>query len=306
LTGHFRSLVYKGSRGRIGGRALKPSRFVYHRTQSIDEAVTALATWAPEGGRVLAGGQSLLPMMAFRLAQPPHLIDINRIAGLDRIACEAGTLRIPACARHAAFERPVVPGALGIVLARIAAHIAHHPIRTRGTFCGSIAHADPASEWCVAAVALDAQIVARSARGERLLRADEFFMSAMTTALPEDELLVETRLPIPPPDTRFGFDEHSRRAGDFALSMTLAALRLVDGRIADARVALGGAEARPRRLALVESVLQGAVPGNAIATRAADVAADSVDAMEDGQTCASLRRDLVRATTRRALLRALA
>ncbi len=285
---------------------MKPARFAYHPVRSVEEATLALERWAPEGGRVLAGGQSLLPLMAFRLAQPPHLIDINPVSGLDRIGLDNGTLRIPARVRHAAFERPVVPGPLGAMLADAAAHIAHHPIRTRGTFCGSLAHADPASEWCLVAATLDAKIIACSTRGERRLGAAGFFLGAMTTALRDDELLAEVQLAVPPPDTRYGFDEHSRRAGDYALSMTLVALRVVDGIVVDPRIAIGGAESRPRRLRAVEMMLDGAGCSAATAARAADAAAEAVDAMEDAQVCASLRRDIVRATTRRALLRAFA
>ena len=285
---------------------MKPSRFAYHPARSIEGAAAALAEFAPEGGHILAGGQSLVPMMAFRLAQPAHLIDINTIPGLDRVASEGGVLRIPACVRHAAFERPAVAGPLGAMLATVAGHIAHHPIRTRGTFCGSIANADPASEWCLVAVALDALIVAVSTGGRRVLRADEFFAAAMTTALREDEMLTEVHLKLPPADTRYGFEEHCRRAGDYALAMTLTSLRVTDGVIVDSRLAVGGSESRARRLKAVEAALEGAACGPATAARAADAAAESVDPMQDLQVSASLRRDLVRATTRRALLRAFA
>lgn len=285
---------------------MKAARFAYHPVRSVEEAAQALRRWAPEGGRILAGGQSLVPMMALRLAQPSHLIDINTIPGLDRASFDGRTLRIPACVRHAAFERAPLRGPLGAMLAHVAGHIAHHPIRTRGTFCGSLAHADPASEWCLVAAALDATIIARSTRGERGLSADTFFLGAMSTALEDDEMLAEVRLPAPPADARYGFAEHSRRAGDYALAMTLACLRVRDGRIVAPRLAIGGAERHPRRLREVEALLDGAACEPATAARAADAAAESIDPMEDVQACASLRRDMVRATTRRALLRAIA
>src|SRR5688572_21025859 len=126
---------------------MKPAPFEYHAPRTIDEAVAALARVAPEDGRVLAGGQSLVPAMALRLALPAHLVDINGVQGLDRTASEGNELAIGACVRHAAFERPVVDGPLGVLLARVVRHIAHYPIHTRGTFCGSLANADPASEW---------------------------------------------------------------------------------------------------------------------------------------------------------------
>lgn len=280
---------------------MKPARFVRHAVRTVDDAVAALATYAPEGGRILAGGQSLIPMMAFRLAQPAVLIDINGIDGISHVTSDGQTLNIPAGVRHAAFHRPVMDGALGALLSLVAHHIAHLPIRTRGTFCGSLANADPASEWGVVLVALGGSVVARGVAGERVIRSQDFFRSIMTTALQDDEMLVEARLPVPAPGMRFGFNECSRRAGDYAQSMTLAGYQLMDGRIMDARVAVGGVEGCPRRLAAAEAALDGEAPEPRIFLRAAEAAAASIDAMEDSQMPASLRRDLVRATTKRAL-----
>src|SRR6202140_327751 len=154
---------------------MKPAPFHHYAPTTIDEAVALLARLAPQDGRVLAGGQSLVPTMAFRLARPAHLVDINGIESLRRIAVAGDTLSIGACVRHAAFYRPVVDGPLGRLLATVVRHIAHHPIRTRGTFCGSIANADPASEWCTVAAALDGIVALRSRRGVRRLRADAFY-----------------------------------------------------------------------------------------------------------------------------------
>src|SRR5262249_35325643 len=205
------------------GSRMKPAPFRYHAPRTVEEAVALLAEVAPQDGRVLAGGQSLVPIMAFRLSKPAHLVDINGVDALRRLAGGGGRLCLGACVRHAAFHRPVVEGPLGKLLAAVVRHIAHYPIRTRGTFCGSVAHADPASEWCAVAAALDAEMVARSTRGIRVVPAREFFKGIMTTALAEDELLTEVRLPLLPPDTRFGFCEFNRRAGDFALAMPLSA-----------------------------------------------------------------------------------
>ena len=127
---------------------MKPAPFRYHAPKTVEEAVATLAEVAGEDGRVLAGGQSLVPIMAFRLARPAHLVDINGIAALARLAVDGDKLSIGACVRHAAFHKPVVDGPLGRLLSAVVRHIAHYPIRTRGTFCGSLAHADPASEWC--------------------------------------------------------------------------------------------------------------------------------------------------------------
>jgi carbon-monoxide dehydrogenase medium subunit len=280
---------------------MKPAPFTRHVPRTLDEAVNALAEFAPLEGRVLAGGQSLVPIMAFRMARPAHLIDINEVEGFDRLAVENDHLSIGACVRHVAFHRPVTDGPIGELLTHVAGHIAHHPIRTRGTFCGSLAHADPSSEWCLVSATLGAQLVVQSVRGERIVPIDEFLQGIMTTALEEDELLVEARLPLLTRDTKFGFYEFSRRAGDFAMAAALVTYRLVDGRIAGPRVGIGGAENCARRIAEAESVLDGHPPSAELFAAAGEAAALAVDPIEDIQTTAEYRRDLVRAVTRRAL-----
>jgi carbon-monoxide dehydrogenase medium subunit len=259
---------------------------------------------APREGSILAGGQSLVPIMAFRLARPAHLIDINAVAGLDGLSVRNGVLRIGARVRHAAFHRPVTEGPLGGLLATAVHHIAHYPIRLRGTFCGSLAHADPAAEWCAVAATLDAELVLVSARGERTVAARDFFRGAMATALMPDELLAEARLPILPEGTRFGFAEFSRRPGDYALAMALAVLRLDAGVIASPRIGLGGAEATPRRIEAAEAVLCGEAPSEAVFRAASSAAAAATLPLEDPQTDAQYRRELVGAMVRRALERA--
>jgi aerobic carbon-monoxide dehydrogenase medium subunit len=285
---------------------MKPAAFRYHAPTTVGEAVALLAEVAPDDGRVLAGGQSLVPTMAFRLARPAHLVDINRIAELGRLAVADGQLTIGAGVRHAAFHRPVVAGPLGQLLSFVVRHIAHYPIRTRGTFCGSLAHADPASEWCLTAATLGAEMIAASTRGTRAIAADGFFAGIMTTALAEDELLVEARLPLLADDARSGFYEFSRRAGDYALAMALVTYRLEDGVIVEPRVGIGGAETQPRRMAEAEQALAGSAPNDAVFRAAADAAAEQIDPMEDMQANADYRRDLVRTVTRRALERAAA
>ena len=285
---------------------MKPAPFAYHRPETRADAVRLLAELAPHDGGILAGGQSLVPIMAFRLARPAHLIDINAVAGLDGLAAQDGVLRIGARVRHAAFHRPVVGGPLGALLAELVHHVAHYPIRLRGTFCGSLAHADPAAEWCAVAATLDAGLVALSVRGERHMAARDFFRGAMETALAPDELLAEAHLPILPPGTRFGFAQFSRRPGDYALAMALAVLRLDVGIIAGPRIGLGGAEASPRRSAAAEGVLRGKTPGEAVFRAAAAPAAAAIDPLEDPQTDAQYRRELVGAMVYRALAQACA
>ena len=280
---------------------MKPAPFIRHVPRTLDEALKILAQLAPQDGRVLAGGQSLVPIMAFRLAKPAHLVDINDVAGLDRVMSDGKTLAIGACVRHAAFHKPVVDNPLGKVLAFVARHIAHYPIRMRGTFCGSLAHADPASEWCLVAATLDASMIARSTRGERAIAAADYFEGIMSTALKEDELLAEARLPLLAADARFGFNEFNRRAGDFAMAASLVAYTLQDGKIAGARVGVGGAEPSPRRMTEAEAALNGEAPVDAVFRAAAEAAALAIEPLEDHQTSGDYRRDLVRAVVRRAL-----
>lgn len=285
---------------------MKPAPFVYHAPKTVDDAVAKLDELGAQDGRVLAGGQSLIPMMAFRMARPAHLIDINSVAGLDRLTVDAGTLSIGACVRHAAFHRPAAPGPTGALLSAVVRNIAHYPIRLRGTFCGSLANADPASEWCLTAVTLGASIVAESRRGRRVIAADDYFQGMMATALADDELLLETRLPLLAADARFGFYEFSRRAGDYAMAMALATFRLQDGVILEPRIGVGGAEARPRRIAAAEAILMGRKPTGETFRAAAEAAAEAVDPLEDVHSDAEFRVDLVRAVTRRALALTLA
>ena len=280
---------------------MKPAPFIRHAPRTLDEALKILGEVATQDGRVLAGGQSLVPIMAFRLAKPTHLVDINGVEGLDKIAIDGKVLSIGACVRHAAFHKPVVDNPLGKLLAYVARHVAHYPIRVRGTFCGSLAHADPASEWCLTAAMLDATMVAKSTRGERSIAAKDFFAGIMATALAEDELLAEVKLPLLARDAKFGFNEFNRRAGDFALSAALVTYRLQDKKIVGARVGVGGAEACPRRIAQAEGALNGQTPSDAAFRSAAEAAATAIDPLEDHQTDADYRRDLVRAVVRRAL-----
>ncbi len=280
---------------------MKPAPFTHHLPGTVDEAAALLAAHAAEDARILAGGQSLVPTMAFRLARPAHLIDINRVPGLDRIAANADSLSIGALARHCDFHRPVEDGPLGALLADVVRHIGHYPIRMRGTFCGSLAHADPASEWCLVAATLDARLAARSVRSEREIAAAAFFEWAMTTALAEDELLVRAELPRLAPDTRWGFCEFARRAGDFALAMALALYRVEDGAIVEPRVGLGGVEACPRRIPEGEAVLAGRAPGPELFREAGAAVAEAADAMTDSHASAAYRSEIAAVMVERAL-----
>lgn len=280
--------------------AVKPAAFDYKRPESVDETIGLLEQLGDEA-KILAGGQSLVPLMNFRFARPGVIIDINRIPGADFINVEDRYLAIGALARHARFEHPVEEGALGNLLSKAAGYVGHAPIRARGTFCGSIAHADPAAEWCMIACALDAEIVVRSHRGRRVIGADSFFKTTFSTDLKDDELLEAVRLPVLERGTAAGFSEFSRRAGDFAIVGVVAVLSLSDASITNARVALSGVGGRPLRSVGAEKLLAGEKPSDAVFADAGQAAASEVEPIEDIHGSKDYRRDLVRVLVRRAL-----
>jgi len=280
---------------------MKAAAFEYYAPRTLSEATELLARYVGNDARVLAGGQSLLPAMAFRVATPAHLIDINNIGELGSLTVDQGHLVVRACVRHKAFEQTHDYGALGRLLARVVREIAHYPIRTRGTMCGSLVHADPSSEWCLVAATLDAEFTALSSGGRRVIQSADWFQGLMTTALQPDELLFEVRFPLLPEGTLAGFQEFSRRAGDFALAMALVTFRLESGLIADPRVGIGGVEATPRRLAEVERALVGRQPTAKTYAHAAASAETALDPLTDVRYDAEYRRDLACTMIRRAL-----
>ena len=280
---------------------MKPAPFTYHRPGNLEEALDILSQVAHEDGRILAGGQSLVPMMALRLAQPAHLVDINEIPSLRGTSVERRTLVVRALARHADFHQPEVAGPLGPMLSTVAQNIAHYPIRQRGTFCGSLAHADPASESCLTAVTLDGTVIAQSRNGSREIPAGTFIQGPMTTALEPDEMITAVRLPIPDADSHFGFYEFNRRAGDFALAMCQVMFTLEEDRMTGVRLGIGGAEEVPRRLGEVEEMLTGQRLTEKVILSASERAASVITPLEDIQTLVDYRRHLVRTSVRRAL-----
>src|SRR3954471_20417326 len=284
---------------------MKTAAFVRHAPRTLEETLAILAEVAPKHGRILAGGQSLVPIMAFRMAEPAHLVDINGVIGLDRLSIDGNELSVGALVRHSAFHRPVVEGPLGRLMSEVAHGIAHYAIRSRGTLCGSLAHADPASEWCLVAATLGAKLVVKSNRGDRTVIADDFLSGIMSTSLAEDELLAEARLPLLPEATRFGFYEFNRRAGDFAMAAALVTYQVEGGLIIEPHIGVGGAEAKPRRIAEAELALEGQTPDLKVFRLAADAAANAIEPLEDHLTTGEYRRDLVRAVTERALQRTL-
>jgi carbon-monoxide dehydrogenase medium subunit len=284
---------------------MKPAAFAYHRPESRAQALALLAEHGEEA-KIISGGQSLVPAMNFRLARPPILIDINAIPGMDDIREEGGTLVIGARCRHARFEKPVSSAPIGLLLSRVAANIAHTPIRSRGSFGGSLSHADPASEWCCVTRGLEAELVAESTAGRRTIPAAAFFQTIFTTALRPDELLTEIRLPLFGPGWHCGFAEYARRAGDFALAMAVVACRVEGGVIREARVGLGGIASTPVTSPEAVAVLLGQAPSPALFLAAGQAGADATSPDGDIHASGEYRQDLVRAMIRRALTQAFA
>jgi CO/xanthine dehydrogenase FAD-binding subunit len=284
---------------------VKPARFDYHRPASLEEAITLLTRYGGEA-KLLAGGQSLMPLMNFRLARPTALIDLNGIASLAYIREDDGHLRFGAMTRQRTIEfSPLVRRRLPL-LAEATALVGHLPIRTRGTIGGSIAHADPSAEYPALLMALDGTVVARGPRGERTLRASELFESYLTTTLGPDEMLVEVRLPTMPDGAGFAFEEFSRRHGDFAIVGIAAMLVVQEERCTAARLVTAGVGPVPTRLRQAEEILEHEGYSAAAIEAAARRAGELVEPDTDIHASAAYRRNLTRVLTGRALRRAVA
>jgi aerobic carbon-monoxide dehydrogenase medium subunit len=284
---------------------MKPARFAYHAPASVEEAVSLLARYGGEA-KLLAGGQSLVPLLNFRLSRPAALVDLNRVAGLAYIHEAAGHVRFGAMTRQRAIEfSPVVHRRLPL-LTEATALVGHLPIRSRGTIGGSLAHADPAAEYPTALTALGGQVVVRGPRGERTLAAGELFRDYLTTTLAADEMVVEIRLPAMPDGAGFAFEEFSRRHGDFAI-VGIAAIVVGHGggRCASARLVTAGAGPVPTRLRAAEEILERDGLSDAAVEAAAHRAAELVDPPSDIHASADYRRNLTRVLTARALHRAI-
>ena len=253
---------------------MKPVDFSLHQPATLARATELLAAH-PDESKVLAGGQSLLPLLNFRLARPEHLISLDRVGGLSEVRRDGAGLHIGAMVRHAYAEHSQAVAQACPLLAAAIPNIAHPPIRNRGTVGGSLAHADPAAELPAVAAALDATFRAVSVRGSRDIPAAEFFRSYLTTALAADEVLIAIRFPVCPPRTGSAFLETGRRRGDFALVGVAAQLTMDGETISDARLALSGIADVPRRCAAAEAVLRGA-------TAAPDVLDAAVSAEKAG------------------------
>jgi aerobic carbon-monoxide dehydrogenase medium subunit len=283
---------------------VKPASFDYHRVDRVEDALERLAELG-EDAKVLAGGQSLVPMMNFRLVRPPALVDVTRIPDLRYVARDGDALRIGALTTHREVEMLRDPEVVAgyELLPRAARWVGHYPIRTRGTFGGSVAHADPSAEWCMLALLLDATIVARGPDGEREIPAADFFLGFFTSALEPGELLVEVRFPRPRPHA--ALHEFARRHGDFAIVAVAVAVDVDGDRLCDARVVVGGVDEIPLRIEAAEQALDGAAPGAEAFAEAGRASAAAVDPSSDVHGSAQYRKDLTDVLVRRALAEAL-
>jgi CO/xanthine dehydrogenase FAD-binding subunit len=284
---------------------VKPPVFEYHRPGTLNDALALLG--AHPGAKPLAGGQSLIPAMNFRLAAPDALIDLNALPELSGIEETAdGGLRIGAMTRHSAVELSAAVARRAPLLAEAMPFIAHRQIRNRGTIGGSLAHADPAAELPAVMVALEARLTLASIRGGRVVPAAEFFTGLFATALAEGELITAIEVPPPPPRTGTAFLELARRHGDYALVGVTVTVRLDHARVADSRIVLFSVGEGPVRATHAERTLAGTAGDEAALRAAADAVQDDVDPSSDIHASSAYRRQLASVLTRRALTTAMA
>jgi CO/xanthine dehydrogenase FAD-binding subunit len=279
---------------------MKPAAFEYIVADSVDMAVASLAQ-AGGDAKIIAGGQSLVPMLNFRLLRPSVLVDINRIPDLAYVREDGNVVRIGALTRHHQLETSPVIAAHFPVLSEAMAHVAHLAIRNRGTIGGSLSHADPAAELPMMAMLLDAEVRIVSSAATRTVAARDFFRDALTVDLVEDEMVTEIALPKLPPNTGWGFEEVARRSGDFALAAVAATLTLSDGKIAQARIAMTGVAPTARRVAEAEKLLIGQRLDAGVGSDIIEAVRAAAEPPTDLHASADYRRHLVGVLAGRAL-----
>lgn len=280
---------------------MKPPRFEYACPSTLDEVLDLIAT---DNAKLLAGGQTLVPILNFRLAAPALVIDINRVAGLDTVQASDTGLHIGAMVRWHTIERSSVVAAANPLLREAVGHIAHYQIRNRGTVGGSCAHADPAAEFPAVSVLCEAEFVVRRRGGSRTLPADQFFLGPLTTALQPDEILTAIRFPPWPATRRAAFDEIAPRRGDFAIAGTAV---FVDcdaaGICRKAGIVVFGATDRPQRIPRAEAFLAGRRIGVDTLADAAHIATAKLETRSDLHASSDYKRDVTRVLIERTLMR---
>jgi carbon-monoxide dehydrogenase medium subunit len=285
---------------------MKLPQFEYACPTTLADAVALLAAHNGEA-KAIAGGQSLMPMMAFRIAQPSLLVDLRKLPGLREIKISPDGVRLGALVRWRDIEDDARLDSAHPLLKAAVAHVAHYQIRNRGTVGGSLAHADPAAEMPGIAVVCEADIAATGKAGARTIKAAEFFRGALTTALQADEIITEIRLPAWPRERRWGFQEFARRRGDFAMAGAAMFYDLDKaGRAINAHIGVIGVGERPQRLTAAENALNGQVVDAATIAKIGVIASDAVEPQDDIHASAAYRRALVGTLVERALVGAAA
>jgi carbon-monoxide dehydrogenase medium subunit len=279
-----------------------PARFEYHRPSSLDEALGLLGSL--EDAKVLAGGQSLIPVMKLRFAAPANLIDLNHIPGLDGIEESDGTLRLGALVRHSQIADSDTVGATSALLASTAPQIADPLVRNLGTVGGSLAHADPAGDWGSAMIAAGARVALRRASGERELPASELFVDLFTTAMEPGEILSEVRVPVPSGRSGGTYLKLERKIGDFATVGVAVQVEMANGTIGRAGIALTGVGSTNIHAAEAEASLAGAEPSQETFAQAGRLAAAAANPVTDVRGSADYKRHVVDVYVRRGLARA--
>jgi carbon-monoxide dehydrogenase medium subunit len=280
-----------------------PSRFEYHRTSSVEEALELLDRYG-EDSKVLAGGQSLIPLLKLRFAAPEHLIDVNPIEGLRDIAESGGTLTIGALTRHNELVRSEVVGRYPVIAAA-APQIADPLVRNLGTIGGSLAHADPAGDLGAVMLAMDASVVLRSSSGERTVPIDEFLVDTFTTTIAPNELLTEVRVPTPAPRSGGTYLKLERKVGDFATVAAAVTLTLDNGSVGRAGIGLTGVDSKNVHATDAEASLAGAAPSDDAFAEAGRLAAAAAHPVTDVRGTETYKRHMIEVYVRRGLARSL-
>ncbi len=282
---------------------MKPAEFQYHRPRRLEEALGLLKELGQDA-KILAGGQSLMPLMNFRLARPAHLIDINFIDGMDYLKSENGRIRVGCLSRQSRLLNEPLVRQRCPMLAEALAHVGHEQTRNRGTLCGSLAHADPSAELPAVLVALDGSVTVGNLTRRHEIAARDFFQSYLTTALSNDEMVLEASIPETPPHAGVSFMEFTRRFGDFAIVGVAALLAWEKGVISDARIALTGVGDKPWRERDLEERLIGRQGAADLFSDVGAEAAARINPDSDIHASGSYRRLLARVLTKRALAEA--
>jgi aerobic carbon-monoxide dehydrogenase medium subunit len=280
-----------------------PARFEYSAATTLDEALSSLDRFGEEG-KVLAGGQSLIPLMKLRFAAPGALVDINRVEGLDGLSEEGGELRIGTLVRHKACERSELLAGRWGVLGDAAPQISDPLVRNLGTVGGSLAHADPQGDWGSALMAADARVVAQSSGGRREISLEDFFAGPFTTALEPNEVLTEIRVPDPGPRAAGTYLKLERRVGDFATVGVAVHMSFDDGKVGRAGIALTAVGPRNMRAHAAEAALEGATLDEDTIKEAARLAAEAAEPRDDSRGSAEYKRNVVRVFVERGLRKA--